>query len=84
MSRADYKKVLTNAQSKVKSLISKNEDSKKVMLASITKESDLAANVDKYTLYSETNNLLSSVATATQGQLQKLRSYDLIDSVFNK
>jgi hypothetical protein len=84
MSRADYKKVLTNSQSKLKTLITRNEDSKKQILSSVTKESDFEANVDKYTLYSETSNLLNSVSSATLGQLQKLRSYDLIDSVFNK
>jgi hypothetical protein len=66
MSRADYKKVLTTAQAKLKALIAKNESTKKEMLASITKESDFESNVDKYTLYSETNNLLTSVSTATQ------------------
>jgi hypothetical protein len=40
MSRADYKKVLANAQTKLKALITKNEASKKEILASITKESD--------------------------------------------
>lgn len=82
MSRADYKKVLTNAQSKLKSLTTKNDWIKKEILSSITKESDFEANVDKYTLYSETNNLLVTVSAATSSQLQKLRSYDLIDSVF--
>lgn len=84
MARADYKKVLTNAQTKLKSLITKNEQARKDILASIQQESDFAAKVEKYTLYSETSGLLNAVTTATTSQLQKLRSYDLIDSVFNK
>lgn len=84
MTRAEYKKVLTNAQAKLKTLITKNESSKDEILNSIKKESDFDWNVDKYTLYAETNNLLNSVSTATLWQLQKLRSYDLIDSVFGK
>jgi hypothetical protein len=84
MSRAEYKKVLTNAQTKLKALITKNEDSKKDILASITKESDFEGNIEKYTLYSETSGLLTQVSAATLAQIQKLRSYDLIDWVFNK
>lgn len=84
MSRADYKKVLTSSQAKLKTLITKNESSKDEILNSIKKESDFEWNVEKYTLYTETNNLLNSVSSATLSQLQKLRSYDLIDSVFWK
>ncbi len=84
MTRNDYKKVLQNADSKLKSLIWKNTEEKKKLLQSITKESDFEWNVDKYALNNETNSLLSNVASATRQQLQKLRSYDLIDSIFNK
>gem|GEM_PF-5605792 len=79
MSREEYKKTLTKVQTKLKSLLTKNEDSKKEILKSIAKETDFNTNLDKYTLYSETNNLLSNVSSATLGQIQKLRSYDLID-----
>lgn len=84
ISRNDYKKILQNADSQLKSLIGNNSQEKKKILESITKESDFEWNVDKYALNTETNNLLSNVATATRQQLQKLRSYDLIDSIFNK
>lgn len=84
MTRTEYKKTLTKIQTKLKSLITKNEDSKKALLKSITKEADFGTNLEKYTLYTETNNLLTNVASATQNQIQKLRSYDLIDSVFWK
>lgn len=84
MSRNDYKKILQNADSQLKSLIGNNSQEKKKILESITKESDFEWNVDKYALNTETNSLLSNVASATRQQLQKLRSYDLIDSVFNK
>jgi len=84
MSREEYKKTLTKVQTKLKSLLTKNEDSKKEILKSIAKETDFNTNLDKYTLYSETNNLLSNVSSATLGQIQKLRSYDLIDWIFGK
>lgn len=84
MARNDYKAILTKSQTKLKSLISKNEASKKETLASIKKESDFADKVETYALYSETGNLLSNVANATKQQLQKIRSYELIDSVFTK
>ena len=84
MTRTQYKTTLTKIQTKLKTLITKNEDSKKALLKSITKETDFEANLDKYTLNTETNNLLTSVASATLNQIQKLRSYDLIDSVFWK
>lgn len=84
MTRNDYKALLSKSQTKLKSLISKNEASKKETLASIKKESDFADKVETYALYSETGNLLSNVANATKQQLQKIRSYELIDSVFTK
>lgn len=84
MTRAEYKKTLTKIQTKLKTLIVKNEDSKKELLKWITKEADFATNLEKYTLNTETTNLLTNVASATQNQIQKLRSYDLIDSVFWK
>lgn len=84
MTRPQYKSTLTKIQTKLKSLITKNEDSKTELLKSITKEADFETNLDKYTLNTETNNLLTSVVSATQNQLQKLRSYDLIDAVFWK
>lgn len=84
MTREEYKKTLIKVQTKLKTLVTKNEASKKVLLDSIKKESDFEANLDKYTLYTETNNLLMNVSSATINQLQKLRSYDLIDSVFWK
>lgn len=84
MTREKYKATLTKVQTKLKTLIAKNEDSKKALLKSITKEADFATNLDKYIVYSETSNLLNNVSTATISQLQKLRSYDLIDSVFGK
>jgi hypothetical protein len=82
MTRPQFKNTLTKIQTKLKTLITKNEDSKKALLKSITKETDFETNLDKYTLNTETNNLLTSVASATQNQIQKLRSFDLIDSVF--
>lgn len=84
MTREKYKATLTKVQTKLKTLIAKNEDSKKQILKSITKEADFATNLDKYIVYSETSNLLNNVSGATINQLQKLRSYDLIDSVFGK
>jgi len=84
MARNDYKKVLQKADTQLKSLIGKNTQEKKKILDSITKESDFEWNVESYSLNSETGNLLSNVAGATRQQLQKLRSYELIDSIFNK
>lgn len=84
MTREQFKKTLTKVQTKLKSLITKNEDSKKTLLNSITKEADFNTNLDKYILNTETSNLLTNVNSATLNQLQKLRSYDLIDSVFWK
>lgn len=84
ISRDEYKKLLQKAETKLKSLIGKNSQEKKKILESITKESDFEWKVDAYTLNAETNSLLTNVATATKLQLQKLRSYDLIDSIFNK
>lgn len=84
MSREDFKSTLSNAQNRLKSLKSKNEASKKELLNSIQKESDFEVNVDKFALYTETSNLLDTVWNAISSQLQKLRSYDLIDSIFNK
>lgn len=84
MSREDYKKALTNAWTKLKELIKKNEAVKTEMLNSITTEDDFEKNVDKYVLYTETNTLLRSISDATKGQLQKLRAYEVIDGVFGK
>ncbi len=84
ISRDEYKKLLQKAETKLKSLIGKNSQEKKKILESITKESDFEWKVDAYALNAETNSLLTNVATATKLQLQKLRSYDLIDSIFNK
>lgn len=84
MTRNDYKKLLQNSQSRLKTLLNQNNNAKKELLSSITKESDFAQKVDTYTLNTETNNLLSNVTSATQQQLQKIRSYELIDSIFNK
>ncbi len=84
MTREKYKATLTKVQTKLKTLIAKNEDSKKEIFKSITKEADFDTNLSKYIVYSETSNLLNNVSTATISQLQKLRSYDLIDSVFGK
>ncbi len=84
LSRADYKKMLTNSQSRLKSLISKNTAAQKEIITSIQKESDFEKNVEKYSLSTETNNLLNNVLSATQQQLQKIRAFELIDSVFGK
>ena len=84
LSRADYKKVLTNAQTKLKSLIKQNETIKNNILNSITKESDLSSNLDKYSNYQDTSSLLNSVFVATNNQIQKVKSYEIIDNVFKK
>lgn len=84
LSRADYKKVLTNAQNKLKSLIKQNETIKNNILNSITKESDLSLNLDKYSNYQDTSSLLNSVFVATNNQIQKVKSYEIIDNVFKK
>ena len=84
LSRADYKKVLTNAQNKLKSLIKQNETIKNNILNSITKESDLSLNIDKYSNYQDTSSLLNSVFVATNNQIQKVKSYEIIDNVFKK
>ena len=84
LSRADYKKVLTNAQTKLKSLIKQNETIKNNILNSITKESDLSSNIDKYSNYQDTSSLLNSVFVATNNQIQKVKSYEIIDNVFKK
>lgn len=84
MTREKFKATLTKVQAKLKTLVTKNEETKKQIIKAITKESDFDANLDKYILYTETSNLLNNVSSATMNQLQKLRSYDLIDSVFGK
>ena len=84
LSRNDYKKVLTNAQTKLKSLIKQNETIKNNILNSITKESDLSSNIDKYSNYQDTSSLLNSVFVATNNQIQKVKSYEIIDNVFKK
>jgi len=76
--------MLTNSQSRLKSLISKNTAAQKEIITSIQKESDFEKNVEKYSLSTETNNLLNNVLSATQQQLQKIRAFELIDSVFGK
>lgn len=84
MTRENYKKALTKVQIKLKSLITKNEDNKTQIFKSITKETDFEGNIEKYSNYSEVNNLLTNVSSATINQLQKLRSYELIDSIFGR
>lgn len=84
LSRADYKKTLTNAQNKVKAMVAKNETAKKDILNSISKESDFEGNVDKYATNRETDTLLRNVGNATKSQLQKITLMDAIDKVFEK
>ncbi len=81
LTRAEYKKVLINADRKLKLLIGKNEKVKETILNSINKESDFKKYIDKYSEYTETQRLFSSLASAVKNQLQNIRAFDAIDSI---
>jgi len=81
LTRSEYKKVLSKAESKIKSWLEDNEKIKEKILKSINNESDFNKHVEKYTLYKETNNLLSSLSRSILNQIQSVRAFDAIDSI---
>lgn len=84
LSRSDYKKVLEKASSNLKTLTKKNDANQKEIMKKITKESDFDSVLPEYTTYMELNELLSQVGPAINNQLQKIRSYDMLDQIFGK
>ena len=81
LSRADYKKILNKADKKIEEWLDENEKIKENIFKSIKKESDFSNYVEKYTIYSETDILFSSLARAVKNQLQNIRAFDAIDSI---
>lgn len=81
LSRSDYKEILTKADKRIDTGLVKNNSIKEWILESITEESDFSKNVEKYSVYSETENLFNSLARAVKNQLQNVRAFDAIDSI---
>ena len=81
MTRTEYKKLLSKADTRIYTANKKNEDTLTTMLNSIKKESDFEKNISKYTNYSETRTLLSNLGSAVKNQLQNIRAFDAIDAI---
>lgn len=84
MTKADYIKMLTNAQKNIKGLIKQNQTAQEKILNSINKESDFEGNVEKFALNTQTQWLLRNVLQATNSQIQKTRALEVMDNIFNK
>lgn len=84
MERSKYKEMLETSLSKINTLSADVKSEKTIMLDSINKESDFKLNLDKYISISEKEKLYNSLNNALNRQLQNVRSYDAIDSIFNK
>ncbi len=82
--RDQYKTLLNNALTKIVTLNKQNETLKTNMLNSIKKESDFSQNLDKYSEYIETSNLSNSIMSGVSSEIQKIKSYDMIDNLFKQ
>jgi len=81
MTRTEYKQLLSKADGRITSAVSKNNDILEDVLKSITKDSDFSKYTSKYKSYSETKTLLSSLGGAVKNQLQNIRAFDAIDAI---
>lgn len=79
--REEYKKMLQKADKTITSSKEKNDQKLKNMLAEIKSENDFQKQIDTYTLYSETEILLSNLMGAVKNQIQNIRAFDVIDSI---
>jgi hypothetical protein len=81
MTRLDYKKLLSKANGRIDSAITKNDKALDDILKSIKKDSDFSKYTLKYKNYSETKTLLSNLGSAVKNQLQNVRAFDAIDAI---
>jgi hypothetical protein len=81
MTRLDYKKLLSKANGRIDSAITKNDKGLDDILKSIKKDSDFSKYTLKYKNYSETRTLLSNLGSAVKNQLQNVRAFDAIDAI---
>lgn len=81
ISRDNYKIILTKADKKIEKWLDDNEKIKENIIKSIKKESDFKKYVEKYSIYSETELLFSSLSRAVKNQLQNIRAFNVIDSI---
>lgn len=81
MTRTEYKKLLSKADTRIDSAVTKNNKVLEDVLKSIKKDSDFTKYTSKYKNYSETRTLLSNLGSAVKNQLQNIRAFDAIDAI---
>jgi hypothetical protein len=81
MTRTEYKKLLSKADTRIDSAVTKNNKVLEDVLKSIKKDSDFIKYTPKYKNYSETRTLLSNLGSAVKNQLQNVRAFDAIDAI---
>jgi hypothetical protein len=81
MTRSEYKKLLSKADTRIDSAVTKNNKVLEDVLKSIKKDSDFAKYTSKYKNYSETRTLLSNLGSAVKNQLKNIRAFDAIDAI---